>query len=307
MVFVAVNAAAAVVDVVVLDVAIVLAVVVALLNILSFYGTNQCTKDKLEVADNSGFDFKCGASPGSPDTYNDGDVSFNFTTDGSGSGSGFILTYKLVDKPASIPSSPRNARVIVEGNALIVSWLPPEYPQGEIKHYIVSWRRIKIQAVSIVGFGNSSDPVLAETQAIQVEPSDDESLNGGPSAGAVIGAILFVILVSIVLFILRRKILKRRHNESVREFHSSRLEKQNNVDALQPAPKKPESQPNATAQADQSENLSYVELLMDWEITPDSLKVLETTLGKGKFGIVKQGLLTTGESEPEVVAVKMLK
>jgi hypothetical protein len=31
--------------------------------------------------------------------------------------------------------------VIVEGNALIVSWLPPEYPLGEIKHYIVSWRR----------------------------------------------------------------------------------------------------------------------------------------------------------------------
>jgi hypothetical protein len=31
--------------------------------------------------------------------------------------------------------------VIVEGNALIVSWLPPEYPYGEIEHYIVSWRR----------------------------------------------------------------------------------------------------------------------------------------------------------------------
>jgi hypothetical protein len=31
--------------------------------------------------------------------------------------------------------------VIVEGKALIVSWLPPEYPYGEIQHYIVSWRR----------------------------------------------------------------------------------------------------------------------------------------------------------------------
>ena len=58
---------------------------------------------------------------------------------------------------------------------------------------------------------------------------------------------------------------------------------------------------------DQSEDLSYVAVLMGWEITPDSLKVLEINLGKGQFGIVKQGLLTTGVSDSEVVAVKMLK
>jgi hypothetical protein len=75
---------------------------------------------------------------------------------------------------------------------------------------------VKIQAVNIVGFGNSSDPVLAETQTTQAEPSDDKSSNAGLTAGAVIGAILFVILALIVLFILRRKILKRRHNESIR-------------------------------------------------------------------------------------------
>ena len=46
---------------------------------------------------------------------------------------------------------------------------------------------------------------------------------------------------------------------------------------------------------------------MDWEITPDNLNVLEKPLGKGQFGIVKQGLLTTGEGDLEVVAVKMLK
>jgi hypothetical protein len=46
---------------------------------------------------------------------------------------------------------------------------------------------------------------------------------------------------------------------------------------------------------------------MDWEITPDNLNVLEKNLGKGQFGIVKQGLLKTGECDPEVVAVKMLK
>jgi hypothetical protein len=46
---------------------------------------------------------------------------------------------------------------------------------------------------------------------------------------------------------------------------------------------------------------------MDWEITPDNLNVLEKNLGKGKFGIVKQGSLPTSEGDPEVVAVKMLK
>ena len=75
---------------------------------------------------------------------------------------------------------------------------------------------VKIQAVNIVGFGNSSDPVLTETQTTQSEPSDDKSSNAGLTAGAVIGAILFVILALIVLFILRRKILKRRHNESIK-------------------------------------------------------------------------------------------
>ncbi|CAB4018747.1 Hypothetical predicted protein, partial [Paramuricea clavata] len=56
----------------------------------------QCSKDKLTVADNSASNQTCGASPaGSPTTYRDGNVSFHFSTDGSGSGSGFILSYKL--------------------------------------------------------------------------------------------------------------------------------------------------------------------------------------------------------------------
>ncbi|CAB3979870.1 tyrosine- kinase Mer isoform X1 [Paramuricea clavata] len=221
-----------------------------------------------------------------------------------------------------VPSSPRNVTVIVEGNALDVLWMLPEYPHGKIKHYIVWWRRsnrneiymkenvtsspfiikhlekftsysIKIQAVNYVGIGNSSAPVLAQTTL--AEPFDDKSSNAGATAGAVIGGILFVILLLIVLFLLRRKILKRRHNEAVTGFqtwHLSRMDGQ---------------EPESESQTDQSEDLSYVAILMDWEIMPDSLKMLETTLGKGKFGIVKQGLLTTGESDPEVVAVKMLK
>ena len=48
-------------------------------------------------------------------------------------------------------------------------------------------------------------------------------------------------------------------------------------------------------------------LLEDWEIAPDNIKLLDKKLGGGQFGIVTQGLLTSGKGEPEVVAVKTLK
>ena len=38
---------------------------------------------------------------GNPKTYSSGDVSFHLTSDASGSGSGFILNYRLVDKPVA--------------------------------------------------------------------------------------------------------------------------------------------------------------------------------------------------------------
>ena len=53
--------------------------------------------------------------------------------------------------------------------------------------------------------------------------------------------------------------------------------------------------------------LSYVAVLEDWEIAPDNLKLLDKKLGKGKFGIVRQGLLTPRKGDPEIVAVKTLK
>ncbi|CAB3987648.1 tolloid 2 [Paramuricea clavata] len=60
---------------------------------------SQCSKDKLTVADNSASNYTCGvSSAGNTTTYRDGNVSFLFSTDGSGSGSGFILTYKLLNK-----------------------------------------------------------------------------------------------------------------------------------------------------------------------------------------------------------------
>ena len=53
--------------------------------------------------------------------------------------------------------------------------------------------------------------------------------------------------------------------------------------------------------------LSYVAVLEDWEIAQENLKLLDKKLGEGQFGIVRQGLLTTGEGHSEVVAVKTLK
>ena len=48
-------------------------------------------------------------------------------------------------------------------------------------------------------------------------------------------------------------------------------------------------------------------LLENWDIPPDNLKLIDKKLGGGQFGIVKQGLLTTGKGDPELVAVKTVK
>ena len=58
---------------------------------------------------------------------------------------------------------------------------------------------------------------------------------------------------------------------------------------------------------DLTEEISYIVLLEDWEIAPDKLQLLDKKLGGGQFGIVKQGLLTSGKGDPEAVAVKTLK
>lgn len=64
---------------------------------------------------------------------------------------------------------------------------------------------------------------------------------------------------------------------------------------------------NSALESEQEE-ISYVVLLKDWEISPRHLKLTDQKLGSGKFGVVKQGLYTPSEnSSTEVVAVKMLK
>ena len=39
------------------------------------------------------------------------------------------------------PSKPQNVTIIPDGNALIVSWLPPKFPNGDMKYYILLWRK----------------------------------------------------------------------------------------------------------------------------------------------------------------------
>ena len=51
----------------------------------------------------------------------------------------------------------------------------------------------------------------------------------------------------------------------------------------------------------------YIVVLEHWDVAPEKLKLLDKKLGEGQFGIVKQGLLTTEEDDPEIVAAKTLK
>lgn len=39
------------------------------------------------------------------------------------------------------PSRPQNVTVIADGDRLVVSWLPPNFPNGEMKYYIILWRK----------------------------------------------------------------------------------------------------------------------------------------------------------------------
>ena len=55
------------------------------------------------------------------------------------------------------------------------------------------------------------------------------------------------------------------------------------------------------------ERLSHVDILEDWKISPRDLKVMDKNLGAGQFGVVKQGLYTPQNGDPENVAIKMLK
>ena len=48
-------------------------------------------------------------------------------------------------------------------------------------------------------------------------------------------------------------------------------------------------------------------MLDDWEIERDNLRILDTKLGGGYFGVVKKGKYKEKQKDSQTVAVKMLK
>ena len=67
-----------------------------------FLDASQCTKDKLLVSDGNFTSPICGSRSqynhtSKLYTFKNGDVSFHFTNDATGSGRGFLTTYKLID------------------------------------------------------------------------------------------------------------------------------------------------------------------------------------------------------------------
>ncbi|CAB4013943.1 receptor-type tyrosine- phosphatase delta-like, partial [Paramuricea clavata] len=125
-------------------------------------------------------------------------------------------------------------------------------------------------------------------------------------AAGVAGSFLFLVLVVIVLFFVRKRIRNKQREQSVKEFqswHERHAECSSSPTSallqLDTFKRKREIQP---------EEISYVVLLKDWDISPSHLKLLDKKLGAGQFGMVKEGLYTSSENSiPEVVAVKMLK
>lgn len=54
------------------------------------------------------------------------------------------------------PGTPRNVTVVVKETTIMISWLPPEYPNGEIKNYILSSRRTDEQVYAKINVKNTS-------------------------------------------------------------------------------------------------------------------------------------------------------
>ncbi|XP_028411984.1 tyrosine-protein kinase receptor Tie-1-like [Dendronephthya gigantea] len=125
-------------------------------------------------------------------------------------------------------------------------------------------------------------------------------------AGGVAGSGVFICLVAFSLLFIVKKIQNRRRDISIKEFESwitnrpkTKNSRNDKLLELEQLNKESELQP---------EEISYVTLLIDWEISPNHLHIMEKTLGAGQFGIVKQASYAApGHDNPELVAVKMLK
>ena len=257
-----------------------------------------------------------------------------------------MIVDRVVDgfcpQPLLIPSKPQNVAVtILSGYSMEVSWLPPRVSGSNIDYYIISWRRndrnstfyqknatsspfrirnidnlasytIKIAGVNHVGIGEAVNlsnvliPAIRPTttkviHTIQGEKSEKTTVI---VAGGVTGSLLFLILVLVAFLYLRRRIWNKRREESIKEFQL--FHKSNATTSMRSVLPPPDPSNNRSEL--ETEEIAYVVLLKDWEISPSQLKVQDRALGAGQFGIVKQGVYTVSEkSDPQIVAVKMLK
>ena len=69
---------------------------------LEFADSSGCSKDKLAYSDTRSTFSVCGISSDADQrNFTDDDVSFHLTTDASTTAAGFLISYKLIDKPVS--------------------------------------------------------------------------------------------------------------------------------------------------------------------------------------------------------------
>ncbi|XP_028393591.1 proto-oncogene tyrosine-protein kinase receptor Ret-like [Dendronephthya gigantea] len=146
-------------------------------------------------------------------------------------------------------------------------------------------------------------PLPVEPDPTTGIPSDDTSNvsanNGHPGyVIAIAGGIpcfVLVLVVGIVFRTRRRQSTVQKHRS--REDNSAADDRQNLHYASSLVMVSPR---NLT-------ETEYADVLEDWEISPNDLKVLNKKLGAGQFGVVKQGLYTPRNGDSEKVAIKMLK
>ncbi|XP_046844967.1 mannan-binding lectin serine protease 1-like [Xenia sp. Carnegie-2017] len=75
--------------------------------------SSGCSKDKLAYSDTRSTFSVCGTSSDADQrNFTDGDVSFHLTTDASTTAAGFLISYKLIDKPVSKCSCPSGSSYI---------------------------------------------------------------------------------------------------------------------------------------------------------------------------------------------------
>ncbi|XP_028411585.1 uncharacterized protein LOC114534348 isoform X1 [Dendronephthya gigantea] len=237
------------------------------------------------------------------------------------------IVYAFCPRPPLGPSEPRNFSVVVHGKSLTLSWLKPEIAANNIvDHYIVSWGtnqsdllfqkpvesspflcdfekpglyNFKVQGVDKNGISGEAvylyNVTIEGRKGVPTKSAEnprvvstDNAVGGQNISTAIIGAVagsgVFICLAAFSLFFIVKKIQNRRKNNSIKEFESWIANSRNDtLLELEQLNEESELQP---------EEISYVTLLKDWEISPNQLHIMEKTLGAGQFGIVKQASYT---------------